>query len=193
MRTFFETVEPIIAQHSSHELQHVIDLLGAEAKDDLSHLDARRRAALVDRLIRNLRGMSVTHGPRLERDLLKATSAEPSGLYRWELSTAAAIVELRSNLRYLGAWLGFDWSDISRLQAAVCGLVRWIQATGSGVLQADVDAHRVHFRLRAKIAGFDLKTVDASPFVEAVRAVTQAFLSSREGDEVVLDFYLYER
>ncbi len=193
MRTFSETVQPIIARHSTFDLRAVLELLGAEVKSDLSTLDPQRRAALVDRLVRNLRGMSVTHGPSLERDLLKATGAEPSGIYQWELTTATALVDLRSGLRYLGTWLGYEWAALSRLQAVVSGLARWVQGSGTGTLEAAVEPRRVRFALRLTIPGHDVKTVEASAFVVAVKEVADAFEVGHEDRTVVVRFELTER
>lgn len=193
MNTFSEAVQPIIARHSDFDLRAVLELFGLEVKSDLNQLEPKRRAALVDRLVRNLRGMSVTHGPSLEHDLLLATGAEPRGQYQWELSTETALVDLRSSLRYFGAWLGFDWAELSRLQAAICGLARWVRSSGSGTMEALAEAHRVRFHLRLTIPGHDAKTIETSPFVVAVREVTTNFVASHEAGKVDLEFSFTQR
>jgi hypothetical protein len=188
MSTFAELVQPVIARHSDLDLRAVLELFGLEASTDLNQLDPKRRAALVDRLVRNLRGMSVVHAPSLERDLLQATGAAPSGHYQWELATETALVDLRSAIRFFGAWLGFDWAQLSRVQAAICGLARWVRSSGSGAMEADAQRHQVHFHLRLTIPGHDAKTVETSPFVVAVREVTSDFVARHEGGTVVVEF-----
>lgn len=186
MRSFAELVTPVVSRHAQLDAASVLELLGSAAREDLERLDVRQRAALVDRLVRNLRGLSVTHAPDLERALLKETGAEPHGTLRWELKGAAALVELRSGVRYLGTWLGYGWADLSRLQAVISGLARWVQSSGSGRLTATVGEQQVRFAMVLKVAGFDRKLVEASPFVQAVgdAATGLEVLQTDEGMQV---------
>lgn len=193
MRTFSETVQPIIARHSDFDLRSVLELFGLEVKSDLSQLEPKRRAALVDRLVRNLRGLSVTHGPSLERDLLQATGAEPRGHYQWDLATETSLVDLRSALRYFGAWLGFDWAELSRVQAAICGLARWVRSSGTGTMEAEAEERKVRFRLRLAIPGHNARTIETSPFIVAVHEVTSEFAAHHEDGPVVVEFSFNQR
>jgi len=186
MRSFADLVAPVVSRHAQLDTASVLEMLGAPVREDLERLDVKQRAALVDRLVRNLRGLSVTHAPDLERALLRETGAEPHGTMTWELTGAAALVELRSGVRYLGTWLGYGWADLSRLQAVISGLARWVQSSGTGHLIARVGEKQVRFTLVLKVAGFDRKLVEASPFVQAVGDASQGLevLKTDEGVEV---------
>ena len=193
MRTFTEIVQPVIVGHNHLDLKAVLELLGPDVHADLAKLEPMRRAALVDRLVRNLRTLSVGHGPTLERDLLKATGAEPRGAYFWELTSATALVDLRTGLKYLATWLGYEWADLSRLQANVCGLARWIQSSGVGAVRAAVEPGRVRIELRFSVPGVDARTLSSSAYVVAVRDTTSDFQLRTDGGAVVLEFSLLQR
>lgn len=193
MSTLWETVRPIIARHAEVDLPAMLHLLGAELIADLDQLPAPRRADLVDRLVRNLRTLSVSDGPALQRELCRATQAAPLEHYGWELDSATALVALRGGLRYLATWLGYDWNELTHLQATICGLVRWVKAAGSGRLDARVEPKRVLFTLRARLPGVDARTLAASPLVVAVRDVTTGCAVREDGDDVLVDFCLDER
>jgi hypothetical protein len=193
MNSFAEVAQPVVARHATLDLKAVFDVLGPDITSDLKALDVHRRAALVDQLVRNLRGMSVAHGPRLERELLRAIGAEPTGVFRWDLKTATALVNLRSGIKYLATWLGYEWADLSRLQAVLCGLARWVQGSGEGTLSATVEATGVRFEFRLVIPGFEVKTVEVSPFVTAIQDVAQGFAVRDDKGTAVVSFRLMQR
>ncbi|MBL8919610.1 MAG: hypothetical protein JNJ54_12155 [Myxococcaceae bacterium] len=193
MSSFAELARPVVSRHCAIELKQVFDGLGADVASELQQLDLQRRAALVDQLVRNLRGLSVAHGPRLERELLSALGAEPTGVFEWELMTPTSLVNLRSGIKYLATWLGYDWADLSRLQAVLCGVARWVQASGSGSLTAAVEPRGVRFEFRLSIPGFEVKTVESSPFVTAINDVAQGFAVRDDSGTAVVSFHLTQR
>lgn len=193
MSSFSEIIEPVIGVHDATALRTVLEQLGSEVKTDLEQLDRPRRAALVDRLVRNLRGMSVHGVPKLERELLRATGAEPRGTFRWSLDSATGLVEVRSGLKYLATWLGFEWADISRLQAVLGGLSRWVHSTGTGTLTAEVESSRICFEFQLEVPGLDAKTIESSALVTGVRHMVTDYATSHQGDTVFIKFTLTQR
>lgn len=193
MSTFCEVITPVLGSHGGATLRLVLEQLGSDVTTELEQLDLSRRAALVDRLMRNLRAVSVTGVPRLERELLKATGADPRGTLRWSLNSATALVELRSGIKYLATWLGYDWAELSRLQAVLCGLARWVNSSGTGTFTATVDGPRVQMELEFQVPGFDGKTVETSAMVMGVRDMVTDFKSHHAGDTVLLKFALVQR
>lgn len=166
--------------------------LGADANQPLSGLDTSRKAALVDKLVRNLK-LPMEATPPVERELLTTLHAGPSGTYEWRIDSAQATVELRSGLRYLATWLGFTWQELSRLQAVLGNLVRWIQTAGTGHVEAHVEPKAVRFSLSLAVPGINADVVRTSPFVTALADLTQALAVSRHGEAIRLDFALVAR
>lgn len=192
MPTLAQLVQPIIARHGG-DVRQVVGILDAEGARELAALEVPVRARLVEKLVRNLRGLSVREAPVLERELLAATEAEPRGTLEWRLDSATTFLELRGALRLLCTWLGYEWGELSKLQAVVGGLGRWVLGNGAGVMTAKVEREVVHFTLHATVRGFAPATVAASPFVQAVRDVTSDFVVRPERDEVVIEFNLRRR
>lgn len=193
MSTFSEIITPVLGSHGGATLQLLLEQLGSEVKTELDQLDRSRRAALVDRLMRNLRAVSVSGVPKLERELLKATDAEPRGTLRWSLNSATALVELRSGIKYVGTWLGYEWAELCRLQAVIGGLARWVNSSGTGTLTATVEGAQVNFEIELQVPGFDGKTVETSALVMGVRDMVADFQAHHAGDNISLKFALVQR
>jgi hypothetical protein len=140
--------------------------------------------------VRNLR-LPVDDAPPLERELLKATHAEPRGTYLWSLGTATAHMDLRSGLRYLATWLGYSWSELSKLLAVVGNLARWVQSSGGAELQATVDKVSVHCQLSFRRDGLDAKLVTSSPLVSALAEVAGKPAARDDGEMVRVTFDLF--
>lgn len=189
--TFTDAVRPLLGRHGA-AAQTALAALGAEASVVLDTLDSARRAALVDKLVRNLK-LPVEAAPPVERELLATVRATPTGLYEWRLGSATAVVELRSGLRYLATWLGFTWQELSRLQAVVGNLVRWVQTAGGGVVAARVEPNGVRFHLSLSVPGVDSEAMRASPFVKALVDVSNGLRVDQAGDAVQLEFSLATR
>lgn len=190
--SFAEIVSPIVERHVSQHAHLVLEQLGGDVRRALAELERSRRAAMVDRLVRNLH-LSVTEAPALERELLRATNSEPSGTYEWRFDSATAIVDLRSGLHYLGIWLGFEWADLSRMQAVIGNFVRWAWSSGVGSLRATVGPAVVHFAMTMQITGYDARLVQSSPFVASIADVSSRLSVKEEGGTICLEFDLNAR
>lgn len=193
MPRFSEIAKDVVTRHSAHDLGSVLEALGPDVASEVDELTVPRRAALVDQLVRNLRGLSVAHGPTLERALLTAVGAEPAGSFRWDLSSATSLVNVRSGLKYLATWLGYDWAELSRIQAVVCGVARWVQSSSQGALIAIVEPAGVRLQFHFSMTGFDAKTVESSPFISALRDVALRLSVEDDVTATVVTFILPPR
>lgn len=193
MSSFADLVTPIVGARPGLDASAALAVIGPEARAALPSLDAATRAALVDRFVRNLRGLSVHDATALERQLLRVLGAEPRGTYRWSLESSRALVELRGGLRYLCAWLGLPWHELSRLQAVIGGAARWIHASGQGVVEATVEPAAVRFEIDFEVRGLDAKQVPTSPLVLAIREQTEGFVATEQAGRIRLQFTLKAR
>lgn len=193
MSTFADLVTPIVGARPGLDPAAALAMLGPEARAALTGLDVPVRAALVDRFVRNLRGLSVHAAAGLERELLGVVGAEPRGRYRWPLDSSRALVELRGGLRYFCAWLGYPWDELSRLQAVIGGAARWIHSSGRGVVEASVEPGGVRFELEFEVQGLDARQVPSSPLLLAIREQTSDFRAVEQGGRILVQFTLKAR
>lgn len=187
--SFAEIVGPLTAGSvAAEELRIALQILGPDAKRPLAELTAPRRAELVDKLTRATRSLSVAAATELHHRLLHAVDAEPRGAWQATLDGPVSLVELRNHVKYVLTALGLPWSAISRMQAGICGLGRWIVSEGGGEALVTVDGSEVRFVMTMTASGLGDALLAHSPISSAVKDSVQGFQVAHTGPIVRFEF-----
>lgn len=169
------------------DVARALSVLGAEANAELGALSTLRRAELADRFVRNLRSLSVVNAPELHRKLLEQVDAAPRGAWAGDLRDPMGLMALRNQVKYVLTAVGLDWEAMSRLQACVGGLSRWIESSGGGAARLQVDEREVRFELEMPAVGSDAE-VEHSPMALALKECVRDFQVSHHGSVVRFSF-----
>lgn len=186
--TFTDAAAPLVGAVAPEEVRIALQILGPDAKRPLAELTAPRRAELVDRFTRSIHSLSVADGTTLHHRLLGALDAAPHGDWRAKLDGPIALVELRNHVKYVLTSLGLPWSGISRMQAGICGLGRWIVSEGGGEALVTVAGSEVRFLMTMTASGLGDALLEHSPISSAVKDSVQGFQVAHTGPIVRFEF-----
>ena len=75
--------------------------VGGSAQLQLDGIPHPERAGLIDRFVRNLRGLSTEEGARVERSLLLGLKCRPPTPWTSELESSVSLIQLRSHLKHV--------------------------------------------------------------------------------------------
>ena len=180
------------ASASSHcpkdEIDEALRVLGAEAEAPLTMLSSERQASLADRFVRNLKSLGVHQATHLEHDLLGQLHAQSSGPWTIQLDGALSNIELRNQLRFALTALGLGWDALSRVQASIAVVTRWIQSRGAGSVEVTSADGAVSFRIATHDQQLTPSLVEDSPLVRMLRECVQAFRVQAGADGLELSF-----
>lgn len=173
------------------DVSHALAVLGPESEAELGALSTLRRAELADRFVRNLRTLSIVRAPELHRRLLEQVDASPRGAWSGDLRDPMGLMALRNQVKYVLTAVGFDWEEMSRLQACVGGLSRWIESNGGGSARLLVGERDVRFELQMPAADSDPAVVEHSPMALALKDCVQDFRVTCEDGAVRFSFAVH--
>lgn len=171
------------------DVEAALRILGTEASAPLDGLAPVRRAELVDRFVRNLRGLGVHPATELHRQLMAQVHATPEGDLQIPFNGPLSLVEIRNQLKLAMTAIGMGWDQLTRIQSSACGLVRWLQSSGEGAMVISVAGSRARCSIRSAAApDADASLVEKSPMVAALREQVRDFAVRRDGKEMRIEF-----
>lgn len=170
------------------ELEAAIKVVGPSAQLEVQYLGRIERGMLADRLVRNLKSLSVHKATELERELLVRLDAAPTGKFSSKLDGAVSLVELRSHLKQSLTGIGLDWEGLTRTQSLVAGVARWLQSIGGANLEVHSSEHSVDFRLTAEDGQLTPDLVRQSPLVQMLSSHSSRFDVNKADRTVEITF-----
>ncbi|HEY3446025.1 MAG TPA: hypothetical protein VGK67_06640 [Myxococcales bacterium] len=188
MITFADAAAEILAPWATPaQVREAARALGEDAELDFGALAASKKALLIHQLVHQLRHLAVDEVVEVHRQLQAMLEAEPRGEWRLDLVGGAAPVELRNHLRQVFTAIGMSWERLSRLQAGIGELVRWLRATGQASAVVCIAGKAALVELAAA-KGPTAEQIAGSPFVLALEPHVRDLKVSLRGEQVVVAF-----
>ncbi len=171
MPSFAEAVGSLIPHHLGPAVvAAALQQVGGSAQLQLDGIPHPERAGLIDRFIRNLRGISTEEGARVERSLLLGLHCRPPTPWSSQLESSVSLIQLRGHLKHVFLVLGLDWADLSRMQSLIGGVARWLQGSGGASLQVLSDVAHVDCVFAANDRSLTPALLEASPMVQMLES-----------------------
>jgi hypothetical protein len=190
--SFAEVASSIAVPFAQREdVRGALEVLGAEAGAMLHALPFPRRAALVDRFVRNLRSISVHDSPQVHRLLMSAADAGVEPEFHIQLADARSVLAVRNHLKAVMTSLGHSWEALSRVQAGVCGVIRWLQSSAGAEIWISSTDETARFTVGVGRLEADPRMIESSPMVMALKSAVQRFQITRRGSDLHLEFEIH--
>jgi hypothetical protein len=171
MPSFAEAVTALIPQTFGPQVvATAMAQVGGSAQLTVDGIPNPERAGLIDRFVRNLKGISTTEGARVERTLLLGLHCQPPTPWSSQLESSVALIGLRNHLKHVLLVLGLDWADLSRMQSVIGGVARWLQGSGGASLEVFSDVAHVDCRIVANDRTFTPSLLQSSPMVKMLES-----------------------
>lgn len=191
MASFGDVVQSVASSYAApDDVKNALKVLGQDVSVEMLALPQLDRARMVDRFVRNLR-VGVHGMVDVQRQLLDAVDARPESEFHTDLKDARSVLAVRTQLKEVLTVLGHGWESLARVQAAVCGLVRWLQTAGGGDFTILLNRKEAHFRVAADALGADARLIESSPIVRALEASVSELQVVERSDGLFLEFYIH--